>query len=144
MPCSHQGGTDKCEEYKGRRGCKYATKKLSREYRQANMRTTGETPDRCRDLGAAAEHFVISDMLHRGLTTTGPHNQNGADDCFVKIGRWYSVQVKVARINNSTGHMGLHHCKSTITSDLIALVDLKSKRIRWVSNNEEPVPPELL
>jgi hypothetical protein len=107
------------------------------------IRRTGLPNKDNRDRGAAGEHFVIHWLLARRFEVGGPHNPNGKHDLFVKLGRWYTVQVKVGKVNLRTGGIYLNR-RSVIASDLIAIVDLEGGRLRWVSNTDEPLPEELL
>jgi hypothetical protein len=118
----------------------------SRDYYRRTRRHLGVTGPEKRDRGAAGEHFVISELLRQQLQVGGPYNQNGKHDLFVKVSdKWYTIQVTLSQVNLKTGTILLTgRNRSTIVSDLIALVDLEGKRIRWVSNTKEPVPKELL
>lgn len=164
MPCKHEGGTDKCDQYtSGGHGCReqqrlyrIATRERAKSYRhanrdrkrlydQTNLRRNGAAYDTLSDRGAAGEHLVISECLTRHLPTGGPYNQNGKHDLFVFAGgAWRTVQVKIGRVNTKTGAIYRRNGLRGITSDLIAMVDLEDKRIRWISNTDGPIPPELL
>lgn len=114
-----------------------------RQYQAKNRRKSPLAGATTRDRGAAGEHLVVSQLLARNLEVGGPYNQNGKHDLFVKLGTWHTVQVKVGTVNIKTGAVRLNSRRSSITSDLIAIVDLKGQRVRWMSNNGQPVPSEL-
>lgn len=123
----------------------YRDKADQRKYNQLREMTGGaKSKKETSDVGAAAEHFVISELLQRRLSVGGPYNQNGPHDLFVRVGTWRTVQVKVGRVNVKTRTIYPTAVKRDIKSDLIAYVDLRGKRIRWISNTDEPVPEELL
>lgn len=118
-----------------------------KEYkRQFNLRTATRKGATRSNAGESAEFLVAHDLLYRGLEVTKSLNRNCPDDIHVKVGgKWHTVQVKVAAVNTKTDNIELTGGQfSRITSDLIAAVDLAGKRIRWVSNTDEPVPEELL
>jgi len=96
------------------------------------------------NLGQAAEFFVAADFLARGLDGTKPLNVNGWDDLHVKCsGRWFTVQVKHGTRNPNTGKLYSKSRPTQLQSDLLAIVHLPSKSIRYVSV-KLPVPEELL
>jgi predicted AAA+ superfamily ATPase len=123
-----------------------ASREYNQKYLNDNLTMSGGTNSKkeTSDIGASAEHFVISELLRKRLPVGGPYNQNSKHDLFVKAGSWKTVQVKVGRVNHKTGSIYLQACKKHIVSDLIAVVDLLGRRIKWMSNTEEPVPEELL
>ena len=95
-------------------------------------------------VGAAGECFVLAELCIRGLNAAKCVNPGSPHDLFVEIGgRCYTIQVKVGRRNARTLTITATRL-SRITSQLIAVVDLVGKRIRWVSNTSEPVPAVLL
>lgn len=98
------------------------------------------------NVGSSAEHFVIHWLLLRGLDVGGPYNQQGPHDMFVKLlGSWYTVQVKVSHLNRKTGVISRSPMRrGLIISDLVALVDLSSRQIRWESGTPATLPKELL
>jgi hypothetical protein len=130
-------------QYKAKNRLKVA--EYARQYDAKNIRKSPIAGATTRDRGAAGEHLVISQLLARNLEVGGPYNQNGKHDLFVKLGTWHTVQVKLGRVNSKTGTVCLcsRGRRSSITSDLIAIVDLKGQRVRWMSNNGQPVPSEL-
>lgn len=96
------------------------------------------------DLGQAAEHFVAADLLQRGLNSTKPLNVNGWDDLHFKAsGRWYTVQVKHGELNPRTGKLYSKKSKSSMQSDILAVVHMPTRRIEYISL-KLAVPAELL
>lgn len=141
MPCKHEGGEDPCIHSTGSRNCKVGKAQYDRAY--LGPAGIPATKGHSSDKGAAAEHFVIADLLNRGLKVGGPYNQNGKDDLFVKVnGKWRTVQVKSGRRNRKTGTLVVG-TRRNITSDLVAFVDTQQKEIRWISNTRAEVPAEL-
>lgn len=96
------------------------------------------------DSGQACEYLVCADLLSRGLHVTKPLNTNGPDDVHAKCGRrWYTFQVKASRVNVSTGSILNDFAKCRVLSDVLALVDLSTKRIRYVPAMIKFIPKEL-
>jgi len=147
MPCKHEGGSDPCV-WDSSRNCKVHR----RLYRIENRGRIKELRKRLifancgatkSDAGEAGELLTAADLLTRGLPTTKPYNRNGSDDLHVNVGgRWRNVQVKLGRVHEITNTISLHKRRG-ITSDIIAVVDLVGKRIRYISNTDEPLPKEL-
>lgn len=97
-------------------------------------------------LGAAAEFFVAVTLLLKGIEVTKPLNTNTKDDLHARFGDgWRNIQVRPARVS-STGRIWTHlrrTGKGKVTSELVAFVDLRGLRIRWVSNRRRELPKEL-
>jgi hypothetical protein len=97
------------------------------------------------DLGQAAEFFVASDLMHRGLEVTKPLNINGPDDLHVRAsGRWWNVQAKHGALNMKTHRLHCKKSKAAMTSDILAVVHLPTKRVDYVSLNGNELPLELV
>lgn len=100
----------------------------------------------CSDKGEAGELLVAADLLTRGQEVTKPFNRNGPDDLHVRAsGRWWNVQVKVAaKISKGRPTLeGVRRGGQVITSEILAIVHLKKKRVRYISNTSLPLPEEL-
>lgn len=94
------------------------------------------------DAGQAAEHFVVADLLARGLRVTKPMNINGAHDLHVKCGRrWATIQVKSAEFNKRTGYLRVPSIH-TLTSDVVAAVYMPALLIKYLPKATS-VPKEL-
>lgn len=138
MPCKHEGGKGPCTVRFKSGECK----KAHAVYAKANYRCakTKATPS---DAGEAGELFVAADLLVRGLPTTKPFNRNGKDDLHVRVRTgWKNVQVKLGRVHAKTGTIHLMR-RNRITSDIVAVVDLTGKRVRYIANTSECLPEEL-
>lgn len=97
------------------------------------------------DLGQAAEFFVASDLLRRDLEVTKPLNINGPDDLHVRAsGRWWNVQVKHGTLSPRSRRLNCKVSKQKVSSDILAVVHLPSKRIDYVPLNGNELPVELL
>jgi len=135
MPCKHEGGDGPCKR-NGYGHCK-VNKSL---YAKGRIGTKSRATKS--DKGEAGELIVAADLLARGLPTTKPFNRNGNDDLHFKAsGMWFTCQVKIGAVNIKTNNVvmpGRH-----ITSDIVAIVDLDGKRIRYKSNTPNPLPMEL-
>lgn len=95
--------------------------------------------DRAR--GAAAECLVEADLLLRGLEVTRPSVDYG-DDLHARFNAgWRSVQVKVK--DKTSWRPSSSHRRRTITSEILALVDGKTREIRYYSMFKDPLPVEL-
>lgn len=93
------------------------------------------------NLGQAAEHLVASDLLSRQLRVTKPLNVNGAHDLHAYMaGEWRTIQVKSAR-RRPTGLLA--NTFVGVTSDILALVWLPTKEIRYIAKNIPSLPAEL-
>lgn len=171
MPCKHFGGTDECVRYPSG-GCKERVnqqvaayqkhnpervKEKSRTWYQRNKKrkhmerldsttTCGAYSKATKgNLGKAAECLVLCDMLFRGLEVTEPKNVNTPDDLHAKCGgKWFTVQVKIGRTNSRTGSLVSCTGRNGISSEILAVVDVPSRRVRYISNHGVPMPPELL
>lgn len=98
------------------------------------------------DTGEAGELLVAGDLLARGLEVTKPYNRNGPDDLHVRLSvGWKNVQVKVGRLNKdgTVSLTGIRRGGAPISSHILALVDLGSKQIRYISNRRRRLPKEL-
>jgi hypothetical protein len=96
------------------------------------------------DAGEAGELLVAADLLTRGLEVTKPFNRNGPDDLHVRTRKgWLNIQVRLGRVKK-TGTLTPNTRGYKFTSEILAWVDLKGKRIRYMSNTGDPVPDELL
>lgn len=98
------------------------------------------------DSGQAGEHLVAADLLTRGLHVTKPLNTNGPHDLHFRLSSgWVTVQVKLGRVRTSTGEIAAPGGRQmrNILSDVLALVYLPEKRIRYVANIGD-LPVELL
>lgn len=139
MPCKHEGGEDPCDRSPSGR-CRVAVRLYA-----AQVKVSSKSKATKADSGEAGELLVASDLLSKGLIVTKPLNKNGSDDLHVKVSTgWISIQVKLATINSRTRVINGGSRSNPITSDVLALVYLPEKRIRWKSNNDRPVPKELL
>jgi hypothetical protein len=119
-------------------------RKSQRRYMVNNYRLTKAMPSESLNRGWAGEHLVLSELLFRQLNVGVPVNPQTAHDLFVHVdGKWVTVQVKLGRLNTRTRTITPNNC-GKVSSDLIALVDLEGKRIRWISNTDEAVPAGLL
>src|SRR5438132_297633 len=84
------------------------------------------------NLGQAAEFFVAADFLKRGLQGTKPLNINGDDDLHVKCaGVWYTVQIKHGTLDGRTKRLNCKKSQSKMSSDILAVVHLPTKRIDY-------------
>lgn len=95
--------------------------------------------------GAAAECLVEADLLLRGLEVTRPSVDYG-DDLHARFhSGWRSVQVKVrdSRRKVSQKWRASSSNRSSVSSEILALVDGKTREIRYYSNFKEPLPSEL-
>lgn len=98
------------------------------------------------DVGQASEHLVASDLLARGFRVTKPLNTNGHHDLHAHIGgEWRTFQVKAGRRNSVTGAIiNTENRKSRpILSDIVAVVWLPTKEIRYIPANIQQLPAEL-
>lgn len=97
-------------------------------------------------LGAAAELFVAVTLLSQGVEVTKPLNTNTKDDLHARfVDGWRNIQVRPGRVG-SRNKIWTHirrKGKGKITSDLVAFVDLRGLRIRWVCNRRRGLPKEL-
>ena len=91
--------------------------------------------------GAAAECFVLAELHLRCLEAAKFVNGSSRHDLSTIIAdKCYTVQVKVGTVNTRTNTIVP---RGGITSNLTAAVDLIGRRIRWISNTDEPVPEVL-
>lgn len=96
------------------------------------------------DLGQAAELFVASDLLLRGLEVTKPLNINGPHDLHVRAsGRWWNVQAKHGTLNTRTNRLHCKTNKDNMPADILAVVHLPTNRIDYVPLNNNRLPEEL-
>ena len=109
-----------------------------------------EQPTPC-DMGQACEHFVAFDLLARGLEVTKPLNTNGKHDIHAKCGdKWITIQVKKGRVNpktkvvkaNNAGRNSRYSDRN-VTSDVLAAVDARGRRVRYIPFNIPELPKEL-
>lgn len=93
--------------------------------------------------GAAAERLVEADLLLRGLEVTRPSVDCG-DDLHAKTSAgWRSIQVKVRDATYEVWRAASSN-RDSISSEVLALVDSKTREIRYSSMGAELLPPELL
>jgi hypothetical protein len=148
MPCKHEGGSDPCERYKSG-NCKACLRRYRQEHIESvheyeRNRTGGGGKGTNSDRGQAGEFLVAADLLSRGLPTTKPLNINGAHDLHAKCaGAWFTIQVRLARINTKTGALQARE-RSGIVSDILAIADLAGKRIRYLPHAIPELPQELM
>lgn len=169
MPCKHEGGTGLCERYTGG-GCKVSARRRaeerriadpdynrryhlehkedlnekSRKYHEETYKSSQVSAGRQGDSGYAGELIVRTDLLLKGFDVTVPENRCSPDDLHFKSSKgWMSIQVKVALVNKKTGAWKYNLRGRTVSSDVLAWVDLHGKEIRYLANTK-PVPPELL
>lgn len=143
MACKHEGGVEPCDRFTGsRRQCKVYMAK----YRKDNLVSSAVSRGRAGDSGYAGELIVRTELLLLGLDVTVPENRTCPDDVHFRSvkGDWVSVQVKVATVNRSTGYWDCRRRnRGSITSDIIAWVDVRAREVRYEENTKR-VPPELL
>lgn len=93
--------------------------------------------------GAAGEYLVASDLLARGFPVTKPLDAQGKDDLHVKVGgKWRNVQVKLGSVSKKTGHIYKNNA-TKVVSEILAVVDLKGRRIRYLSTTTQSLPRDL-
>lgn len=94
--------------------------------------------------GAAAERLVEADLLLRGLEVTRPSVDCG-DDLHAKFSTgWISVQVKVRDATQSHDIWRASGSdRNDISSEVLALVDGKTREIRYSSTGDHLLPAEL-
>jgi hypothetical protein len=117
----------------------------SKKYAKDNLESFGGSSGlRSLNIGSAAEYFVTSWLLARQIEVGAICSKQSHHDLVALVGnRWYTIQVKMGIVNKKTGYIHLRSPKKRIWSDLVAVVDLKGFRLRWVSMNGD-VPTELL
>lgn len=150
MPCKHEGGLDACDirtsvSKSGRisRNCKGYDRVYGSAYaRKSRVYVNGSgTPS---DVGQAAEHLVAADLLSRNLRVTKPLNTNGEHDLHAYMsGVWRTIQVKCAQRNRLTGAIYTGRKRSSVTSDILAMVSIPTKEIRYLPNRISQLPAEL-
>jgi hypothetical protein len=92
--------------------------------------------------GTAAECLVEADLLLRGLEVTRPSVDYG-DDLHARFNTgWRSVQVKVRDPKRKTWRASSSN-RSRVSSEILALVDGKTREIRYYSTFQDPLPSEL-
>jgi hypothetical protein len=95
------------------------------------------------NIGKAGECLVLCDLLARGLEVTEPKNVNTPDDLHARCGKWVSIQVKLGRYNIKTDNLVARAGRHNITSDILAVVDIPTRRVRYIAVRGR-VPKELL
>ena len=120
-------------------------RRKSRQYAKDNIVRQGGYDIFSRlNTGFAAEHFVISWLLSRQIEVADICSKQSHHDLVALIGgQWISIQVKLGAVNKKTGTIVCRATKKRIWSDIVAVVDLRSHRIKWKAGTSE-VPPELI
>lgn len=143
MPCKHEGGTDPCIRISNG-DCRVRKNQRSRLMHYDKNYATGVQPHQTMNVGCAGEHLVMAELLAKQLSVGIPLNPQTAHDMFVRIQKkWWTIQVKVGKVNRKTGTLSPPPRRGPIHSDLLAVVDVPGKRIRWISNTYKSVPVEL-
>lgn len=103
---------------------------------------TGRPKEESTRFGYIAELLVAADLNARcGRAYPNPEPQT-EDDVYVKTsGGWRTVQVKMGRVHKNTGALSLRN-SGGIKSDMIAVVDIDKRRVRYIPNTR-PLPPEI-
>jgi hypothetical protein len=138
VACPHGRRKSQCLDCEPAKYNKYINRIRSRRV------NTGRTVADNTCIGYTNELLAAADMNSRcGIAYLNPAPLT-KDDAFAKTSLgWKTVQVKTARLTKTkSGYsMPVHH-RSQITSDIIALVDDRHLRVRYVSNTKDPLPPE--
>jgi len=93
--------------------------------------------------GEAGERFVTALLLKLGLEIYVPANRTCKHDLLVKFSTGLkTVQVKTAVIAVSTGSIILKNTVG-IASDIVAVVDITTWRVRWKTGLNPVLPEEL-
>lgn len=121
-----------------------AYRKSQQRYNQNRYLYTSNHKSSPGNAGESGEFLVAHDLLYRGLQVTKALNRNCPDDLHVKASNeWYTIQVKLGKVNKTTGRLSPNNGGRRISSDILAIVDLAGKRIRYIARGK-PVPRELL
>jgi hypothetical protein len=98
------------------------------------------------DAGQAGEYLVAADLLCRRCRVTKPININGAHDLHAYAsGAWRTIQVKLGRKCEKTGTISGEQRKTgarRIMSDILAVVYLPTKAVRYIAYNIPELPEE--
>lgn len=161
MGCKHEGGTESCARYadghckvqrKIRVRKKYHNDPVfrakmvakSQERRRADTSGSLIVPHKeYNRIGYGCELIVAADLnLRCGLAYLNPVPFT-EHDVFVRAADgWRTVQVKKAGVDAKTGHIHLRRGRKHVVSDILALVDLKGRRIRYEAS-AKPLPLDL-